>query len=59
MYLGEEHSLRRDSKGKDPEAGPCLACLGNNKEVSVADVDRVRGRVTGVGDSMVEGARSP
>lgn len=42
-YLGEEHSMRTNSMCKGPEAGSCFVCLGNSKEVSVADVDRVRG----------------
>lgn len=34
--LGEEPSSRGNSKGKGPEAEPCLACLRTCKEASVA-----------------------
>ena len=34
--LGEEHSSRGNSKGKGPEAGPCLAWLRTCKEARVA-----------------------
>lgn len=44
--------MKRDSKCKGPETGTCFACK-NSKEISVADVDGVRGRVTGVEDRVV------
>ena len=44
VYLGEEPSMKRDSNCKGTEAGACIACLGNSKDVSVADVDGVTGR---------------
>lgn len=42
VYLGEEHPMRRNSVCKGPETETCFVCLGNSKEVGVADVDRVR-----------------
>lgn len=44
--------MKRDSKCKGPETGKCFACK-NSKEISVADVDRVRGRVAGIEDRVV------
>ena len=53
MNSGEELSMKRDSKARGTEAGASFACLGNSKDVSVADVAGEMGRGEGVGDRVV------
>ena len=53
IYLGEELSMKRDSKARGTEAEASFACLGNSKDVSVADVAGEMGRGEGVGDRVV------
>ena len=50
IYLGEELSMKMDSKARGTEARVSFACLGNSKDVSVADVAGEVGRGEGAGD---------
>lgn len=48
VYLGEELSMKRDTKARGTEAGASFACSGNNKDVSVADVAGEMGEEKGL-----------
>ena len=50
IYLGEELSMKMDSKARGTEARVSFACLGNSKDVSIADVAGEVGRGEGAGD---------
>lgn len=47
MYLGEEHSSKRNSKCKVPAAEAGLECSRNREEASVAGAKLAKGRKEG------------